>query len=101
MLSGCGEFRSFPTFMGGSSGVNSGSNNKKIPPPPFFPLFIPFQEHPLGVIQVDPNDVFFAIHAVALTCITIIQCLIYEKGEQTVSRTCRFAIALHMLLLSL
>merc|ERR1712142_45359 len=43
------------------------------------------------------GDVFFAIHAVALTCITIIQCLIYEKGEQTVSRTCRIILVVMFL----
>lgn len=56
-----------------------------------------FKAHPLGVIQVEPNDVFFAIHAIALTLVTIIQCFLYERGGQTVSRFCR-ALLLAMLL---
>ncbi|XP_053312010.1 cystinosin-like [Spea bombifrons] len=35
--------------------------------------------YPNGVIPVDSNDVFFSLHAVLLTIITIIQCCIYEK----------------------
>jgi len=50
------------------------------------------QEHPMGVIQVDPNDIFFVLHAIALTLIIITQCLIYEKDDQTVSKTCRIIL---------
>ncbi|CAI9591405.1 unnamed protein product [Staurois parvus] len=42
--------------------------------------------YPNGVIPVDANDVFFSLHAVLLTLITIIQCCIYERGEQRVSK---------------
>ncbi|PIO29427.1 hypothetical protein AB205_0134710, partial [Aquarana catesbeiana] len=42
--------------------------------------------NPNGVIPVDANDVFFSLHAVLLTLITIIQCCIYERGEQRVSK---------------
>lgn len=33
---------------------------------------------PRGAIPVEPNDVFFAIHAVLLTVVQIAQCFIYE-----------------------
>lgn len=42
--------------------------------------------YPNGVIPVDANDVFFSLHAVLLTLITIIQCCLYERGEQKVSK---------------
>jgi len=48
-----------------------------------------FNKYKLGVIQVEPNDIFFALHAIALTLITIIQCFLYERGEQAISRFCR------------
>ncbi|XP_053562072.1 cystinosin [Bombina bombina] len=44
------------------------------------------QVHPNGVIPVDANDVFFSLHAVLLTVVVIIQCCIYERGTQTVSK---------------
>uniref|UniRef100_A0A8C5P8K3 Cystinosin, lysosomal cystine transporter n=1 Tax=Leptobrachium leishanense TaxID=445787 RepID=A0A8C5P8K3_9ANUR len=44
------------------------------------------QIYPNGVIPVDSNDVFFSLHAVLLTLLTIIQCCIYERGTQKVSR---------------
>ena len=34
--------------------------------------------HPMGVIPVQANDVFFPIHAVCACAITIIQCFFYE-----------------------
>ncbi len=34
--------------------------------------------HPRGVIPVQVNDVFFTIHAVFITAVTICQCFIYE-----------------------
>ncbi|KAG8450398.1 hypothetical protein GDO86_002887 [Hymenochirus boettgeri] len=53
------------------------------------------QVYPNGVIPVDANDVFFSLHAVLLTIITIIQCCIYERGKQTVSKlaVCMLIIA--------
>ncbi|KAE8622015.1 hypothetical protein XENTR_v10005062 [Xenopus tropicalis] len=42
--------------------------------------------YPNGVFPVEANDVFFSLHAVLLTAITIIQCCIYERGSQTVSK---------------
>lgn len=47
-----------------------------------------FENHPQGVNPVQANDVFFAIHAVFACIITIIQCKLYQKGSQRVSRIC-------------
>lgn len=44
-----------------------------------------FAKHPGGVNPVRANDVFFTVHAILLTFITILQCLFYERGEQKVS----------------
>ncbi|XP_069617187.1 cystinosin [Ranitomeya imitator] len=55
-------------------------------------FWIPFvreqflQIYPNGVIPVDANDVFFSLHAVLLTLVTIIQCCIYDRGAQKVSK---------------
>eukprot|EP00045_Choanoeca_perplexa_P004143 m.35707 g.35707 ORF g.35707 m.35707 type:complete len:310 (-) comp12420_c0_seq3:88-1017(-) len=38
--------------------------------------------------QVQASDVFFAIHALALTLVTVWQIAIYERGAQSVSTTC-------------
>ncbi|XP_014667070.1 PREDICTED: cystinosin-like isoform X2 [Priapulus caudatus] len=47
-----------------------------------------FEKHPYGVLPVAINDVFFALHAIFATLVTILQCFIYERGSQTVSRPC-------------
>ncbi|EQC42219.1 hypothetical protein SDRG_01057 [Saprolegnia diclina VS20] len=38
--------------------------------------------------NVQINDVFFAIHALAATLITLYQCAVYDRGTQGVSTTC-------------
>ncbi|KAM9035951.1 cystinosin [Sarcophilus harrisii] len=43
-------------------------------------------QYPAGVNPVDSNDVFFSLHAVALTLVVIGQCFLYERGDQSVSR---------------
>lgn len=43
-------------------------------------------KYPNGVNPVDINDAFFSLHAVALTLIVILQCCLYERGNQRVSR---------------
>ena len=43
--------------------------------------------YPNGVNPVAINDVFFSLHAIALTLLTIIQCCIYERAGQKVSKT--------------
>ncbi|KAH8382982.1 hypothetical protein KR009_006142, partial [Drosophila setifemur] len=43
------------------------------------------QRHPLGLNPVMLNDVVFSLHAMFATCITILQCCIYERAQQRVS----------------
>ncbi|XP_004684823.2 PREDICTED: cystinosin isoform X1 [Condylura cristata] len=43
-------------------------------------------QHPNGVNPVDSNDVFFSLHAVILTLVVLVQCFLYERGNQRVSR---------------
>ncbi|XP_052774838.1 cystinosin-like isoform X2 [Mya arenaria] len=43
-------------------------------------------QHPRGINPVQLNDVIFTLHAIAVTIITIIQCLIYDSGGQKVSK---------------
>jgi len=47
-----------------------------------------YENHPYGVLPVTPPDVFFPIHAVFATSITIFQCFIFERGNQSVSKGC-------------
>jgi len=49
-----------------------------------------FSRHPTGVNPVQLNDVIFSIHAVFACVVTIFQCFIYERGNQSVSRICKF-----------
>ncbi|XP_076278859.1 lysosomal cystine transporter cystinosin isoform X3 [Lasioglossum baleicum] len=48
-----------------------------------------FRRYPKGLNPVQVNDVFFSLHAVFATVITIIQCFLYERGNQRVSITAR------------
>ncbi|XP_076162915.1 lysosomal cystine transporter cystinosin isoform X2 [Ptiloglossa arizonensis] len=48
-----------------------------------------FWRYPKGLNPVQVNDIFFSLHAVFATVITIIQCFIYETGTQRVSTTAR------------
>jgi LCT (Lysosomal Cystine Transporter) family transporter len=41
---------------------------------------------------VELNDVAFALHALLLTSITVVQCFIYERGKQRLSNLSRFFI---------
>lgn len=45
------------------------------------------EKNPNGINPVSTNDVFFSLHAVLLTVISIIQAAVYERGDQRVSRT--------------
>lgn len=38
--------------------------------------------------SVEPNDVFFGLHAVLLTLVNIVQIMLYERGGQVVSKIC-------------
>jgi len=41
---------------------------------------------------VRENDVFFALHALLLTCLTLAQVGIYERGNQQISSLCAWAV---------
>ena len=45
-------------------------------------------QHPLGVIQVKLNDVFFSANAVICCLLMIVQCFFYDRGDQTISKKC-------------
>lgn len=40
-----------------------------------------FAKHPGGVNPVRANDVFFTVHAILLTFITILQCVFYDVSK--------------------
>ena len=46
------------------------------------------------VIPVQSNDVFFAIHGLVITIITIAQCFVYERGSQSVSRVAKVLVVI-------
>ncbi|RUS75383.1 hypothetical protein EGW08_016845 [Elysia chlorotica] len=48
-----------------------------------------YKKHPEGVAPVELNDVFFSLHAFAITSVTVIQCIIYEKGSQKINTWAR------------
>ncbi|XP_058807870.1 cystinosin homolog isoform X2 [Phymastichus coffea] len=48
-----------------------------------------FSRYPKGLNPVQVNDIFFALHAVIATIVTIFQCFIYETGSQRVSTIAR------------
>ncbi len=46
------------------------------------------------------NDVFFAVHALLLTCLTLGQIGIYDRGSQRVSALCKWAVGGAMLFIT-
>ncbi|KAL1506117.1 hypothetical protein ABEB36_005541 [Hypothenemus hampei] len=50
--------------------------------------------YPRGLNPVQVNDIFFAVHAVILTCVTIVQCIIYDRGDQRLSIIARSILGL-------
>lgn len=46
-----------------------------------------FNRNPRGLNPVIANDVAFSLHASLATLLTVVQCFIYERGEQRVSYT--------------
>ncbi|XP_064482267.1 cystinosin homolog [Ornithodoros turicata] len=48
--------------------------------------------HPSGAIPVQVNDIVFSLHATLATVITAIQCLIYERQNQTISLAARILL---------
>merc|ERR1719427_2152009 len=59
-----------------------------------------FEKNPQGVNPVQANDVFFTIHAVFACLVTIIQCKIYQRGNQRISRICLGLLLLIFLFLA-
>jgi len=59
-----------------------------------------FEKHPEGVNPVQANDVFFTLHAVFACLVTIMQCVMYQRGGQRVSRVCLAILVLIVLFLS-
>lgn len=57
--------------------------------------------YPRGLNPVQVNDIFFAVHAVILTLVTIAQCYIYEKGDQRVSTTAKVILGIFGLFLTI
>lgn len=49
-------------------------------------------QHPTGVIPVEINDIVFGIHASFATLITVVQCCLYERQNQTVSLPARLLL---------
>ena len=39
-------------------------------------------------VAVHFNDVFFAVHGAAITIFTLVQCFIYDRGNQRISVWC-------------
>jgi len=59
-----------------------------------------FDKNPQGVNPVQANDVFFTIHAVFACLVTIVQCKIYQRGNQRISRICLGLLVLIFLFLA-
>lgn len=57
-----------------------------------------FRRHPRGLNPVQLNDVFFSLHAAFATFVTVIQCIIYERGDQRVSIVGRGLLGLFTLI---
>lgn len=52
-----------------------------------------FQRHPYGINPVQLNDVIFSIHAFFACAVQVVQCFIYERGDQQVSKTAKWIIS--------
>ena len=53
-----------------------------------------YKSHAYTRIPVEYNDLFFSAHALLMSVITAIQCFIYERGQQGVSKTAMSIIGL-------
>jgi len=51
-----------------------------------------FDKYGGSVIPVLSNDVFVGLHSLTLTTIAIVQCFIYERGDQKVSLMCKLIV---------
>ncbi|GJQ70983.1 hypothetical protein Trydic_g897 [Trypoxylus dichotomus] len=43
------------------------------------------ERYPFSIMSVLPNDIFFGLHGLVLTLYIGLQCLCYERGDQTIS----------------
>uniref|UniRef100_A0A5S6QZF7 Cystinosin homolog n=1 Tax=Trichuris muris TaxID=70415 RepID=A0A5S6QZF7_TRIMR len=62
----------------------------------FYVMLVQFQyldAVPNSVIPVQLQDVAFAVHALLATLLTCVQCFIYERGSQRISRICIVLLA--------
>lgn len=57
--------------------------------------------HPRGVNPVQINDIFFSVHAFVAVIFTIVQCYIYERGDQTVSKFANSLFVIYFLFLGI
>jgi len=57
-----------------------------------------FHRHPKGLNPVQLNDIVFSLHASIVTVFTICQCLCYERGGQTVSKTALFIVSIFFII---
>ncbi|XP_018011970.1 cystinosin homolog isoform X1 [Hyalella azteca] len=48
-----------------------------------------FQRHPFGVNPVQLNDVIFSIHAFFACLVQVVQCLLFDRGDQKISAATR------------
>ena len=53
-----------------------------------------FHRHPRGLIPVKVNDVVYNLHGTTALTVTVIQCFIYERGNQVVSLFGRIILGL-------
>ena len=51
------------------------------------------EENDTILLPVKPNDVAFRLHALAASLFMMVQCFIYEREDQRVSKTCWFILA--------
>lgn len=62
----------------GSGDILSYSNNSVVITSLFILQAQYFTRHPLGVIPVEINDLFFSLHGLAIMLVVTVQCLIFE-----------------------
>ncbi|KAB0799845.1 hypothetical protein PPYR_07725 [Photinus pyralis] len=51
-----------------------------------------FEQHSHGLLPVKVNDVFYNLHGILALLVTGLQCLIYERGSQTISLITRLML---------
>ncbi|KAF5404099.1 Cystinosin lysosomal cystine transporter [Paragonimus heterotremus] len=56
-----------------------------------------YHKYPGSSLSVMLNDVFFAVHGVLIGLVTCVQIAIYERNDQSISRTCAAVLSLTFL----